>query len=607
MNRSVVKLCATATAGTLLFAAGVALALPVPTTLLDFFQPGTQPNELTDLIVTSDVCSACHGNYDINVEPYHRWANSLMGQAARDPVFYACLDIAEQDAQFVGDVCIRCHSPGGWLEGRSTPTDGSGFIDKDFDGINCNFCHRMVDPVWSSDNPMPDQGILNNLSTVIPTNPHSGQYIVDPRDRRRGPYDLGMMFPWHMWQQSPFHREALLCATCHDVSNPVFEKQPDGTYLPGDLDAPHPTQNKYDEFPLERTYSEWSVSAFASGPIDMGGRFGGNNPLVSSCQDCHMPKTTGTACAPGLGGTERTDLALHEFHGGNTWVLRAIREMYPDSETALSAQSVADAEARALAMVQAASDMELSLQGSQLNVHIINQTGHKLPSGYPEGRRIWINVKFFDGSGSLIAERGAYDADNALLTTSDTKVYEAKLGLDAAMSQITGLPEGESFHFALNNVYLKDNRIPPRGFDNAVFASVQAAPVGYTYADGQYWDDTLYDIPAGAVSAEVTLYYQSTSREYIDFLRDENTTTTRGQDLYNVWEATGKSAPVVMDHDTIILQVPGDLDGDGDVDQADLGILLSCYLTSDCGDLDGDGDTDQADLGLLLSNYGFGT
>jgi probable HAF family extracellular repeat protein len=52
--------------------------------------------------------------------------------------------------------------------------------------------------------------------------------------------------------------------------------------------------------------------------------------------------------------------------------------------------------------------------------------------------------------------------------------------------------------------------------------------------------------------------------------------------------------------------VPGDLDGDGDVDQADLGILLSCYGQSDCGDLDGDGDTDQADLGILLANYGSG-
>jgi pimeloyl-ACP methyl ester carboxylesterase len=50
--------------------------------------------------------------------------------------------------------------------------------------------------------------------------------------------------------------------------------------------------------------------------------------------------------------------------------------------------------------------------------------------------------------------------------------------------------------------------------------------------------------------------------------------------------------------------VPGDLDGDGDVDLADLGILLASYDIDDGGDLDGDGDTDLADLGILLANYG---
>lgn len=51
----------------------------------------------------------------------------------------------------------------------------------------------------------------------------------------------------------------------------------------------------------------------------------------------------------------------------------------------------------------------------------------------------------------------------------------------------------------------------------------------------------------------------------------------------------------------------GDLDGDGDVDQSDLGIMLSDYgcTGGDCpGDADGDGDTDQSDLGILLANYG---
>ena len=46
-----------------------------------------------------------------------------------------------------------------------------------------------------------------------------------------------------------------------------------------------------------------------------------------------------------------------------------------------------------------------------------------------------------------------------------------------------------------------------------------------------------------------------------------------------------------------------DLDDDGDVDQADLGILLAAYDINSAGDIDGDGDTDQADLGILLAYY----
>ncbi len=49
---------------------------------------------------------------------------------------------------------------------------------------------------------------------------------------------------------------------------------------------------------------------------------------------------------------------------------------------------------------------------------------------------------------------------------------------------------------------------------------------------------------------------------------------------------------------------PGDLNGDGLRDQADLGELLSSYGVDDGGDIDGDGDTDQADLGALLGVYG---
>lgn len=49
---------------------------------------------------------------------------------------------------------------------------------------------------------------------------------------------------------------------------------------------------------------------------------------------------------------------------------------------------------------------------------------------------------------------------------------------------------------------------------------------------------------------------------------------------------------------------PGDIDGDGDVDGADLGALLSGWGTAGVTDLNGDGFTDGADLGILLTNWG---
>jgi aminopeptidase N len=58
---------------------------------------------------------------------------------------------------------------------------------------------------------------------------------------------------------------------------------------------------------------------------------------------------------------------------------------------------------------------------------------------------------------------------------------------------------------------------------------------------------------------------------------------------------------------SFVITPPGDLDGDGDVDLADLGILLASFEVDDGGDLDGDGDTDLSDLGILLASFGFGT
>ena len=97
-------------------------ALPVQEARL-VFMPGSQPGSV-DLEAAAR-CDDCHGGYNQAVEPAHNWRGSMMANAARDPLWAACMTVALQDSIWAlgnpnaGDLCIRCHTPTGWLGGRS--------------------------------------------------------------------------------------------------------------------------------------------------------------------------------------------------------------------------------------------------------------------------------------------------------------------------------------------------------------------------------------------------------------------------------------------------------------------------------------------------------
>ena len=196
---------------------------------------------------------------------------------------------------------------------------------------------------------------------------------------------------------------------------------------------------------------------------------------------------------------------------------------------------------------------------------------------------MWIQVEIKDGNGDTVWQDGVFDAlSGDLATSGQTKIYEALQGrwnlLGTNSCDVVDGDGNKQFHLVLNNCIAKDNRIPPYGFRGA--DNIEVAPVGYVYptVPGQsdrlvHWDDTDYTftIPAATVTpieVEVSLNYQTSSKDYIEFLRKEAVDnafptenmmcnrsltvgpgdSTRGQYMYDLWNnpAYGKSPPVIM-------------------------------------------------------------
>jgi len=526
-----------------------------PTTLRDFDLGGTNPFEGSPLDDPSISCIQCHGGYDTDIEHWHNWQGSMMGQAQRDPLFMATVAVAEEVVPAVGDLCLRCHTPGGWQEGRSFDTSGAMLTEKDLQGVQCDFCHRMVDPVYVSGvSPASDEDILDELE-LAPLEAANGQFVTDRNQIMRGPYDDANAS--HQFLDSNFHRTSQLCGTCHDVSNPAFVAgDAPGKYDVQALDTPHPDGDRRNMVPVERTFSEWEASEYASTGV-YAPQFAGDKPdgMVSTCQDCHMRDVTGVGCTE-PGAPTRTDLGLHDLTGGNTFLPDILPIFYPELDVA----ALQAGKQRAIAMLTMAATMDLTVSPVDgqpaVTVRITNETGHKLPSGYPEGRRMWLNIKAYDASDVMVYESGHYDGDTGVLShDEDAKIYHIEPGISTRFAAIIGMPAGPSFFFPLSDTVYFDNRIPPRGFTNEAFVIAQSPVVAYTYADGQYWDDTEYVLPNSARRVDVTYNYQTTSKEYLEFLVENNHTNSLSQEVYDAWNNNGKSPPVVVAQQSALLDV----------------------------------------------------
>ena len=485
--------------------------------------PGTQPQENGIEMAKVAQCKMCHSQTpNGEADPYLSWQSGMMSQAARDPVFLAALSVANQDVDGVGEFCLRCHTTRGWLEGRSTPADGSMLNVEDKHGVSCDVCHRLVDPLSDG---------AKKFAKEIPPGYGNAMVVADPGNIVHGPYQInGGMMP-HTAIKTDYLGKSEFCANCHDVSNPLQAE---------DVNAQPP----YAFGMIERTFSEWALSDFAK------------RGKEGTCQACHYPAVEGGGQAARFSNTHRDYFPQHGPVGGSTWVQDAVVALAGGGE--VDAKAMAIGKRRAAALLKTAARLEIKdVAAGKATVRITNLTGHKLPTGYPEGRRMWLEVTCYGKDGQALKTLGAYgekqDTLNGetvtvptILNEADTRVYECLPGISDAQAEKYNAQPGQSFHFVLNDMVVKDNRIPPEGFENKAFAERLCGPVGATYADGQYWDDVELALPAGTASIRARLMYQSVSWEYIKFLAEENTTDDTGKKLYDVWTKTGYCKPTVM-------------------------------------------------------------
>jgi hypothetical protein len=419
----------------------------------------------TDRFETSRACNQCHyagsssamhdpvTNEDLS--PGFQWQSSMMAFAARDPYYLAVvseeLALAGDAREEVEAVCIRCHAPAGSEEAAArgehfsfdellTGTSDAANLGRD--GVACVLCHQIE-----------DQG----LGTAASFN---GGFSVGYDRRVYGPHTGPNTQPMEFFlDYTPAYSahiiESSLCATCHTVVTPITGAN--GT--------------KVGDFVEQAPFLEWENSSHV-----------GSKP----CSTCHLPSTdsAGDSISTPI-ATYPADLAprgrygVHSFVGANAYMLSILGDNLAWTGSEIPKEELYAAAERSKEHLATAARIELAaptVEGSELVVPITvhNQTGHKLPTGYP-GRRLWIHLRALGEGDAVVYESGRWNDEGRILgadgepidgvgsllphldvvAPGEVQVWESVPG------DLAGIPTHRPL---AATSYLKDDRILPTGW-----------------------------------------------------------------------------------------------------------------------------------------------
>lgn len=476
--------------------------------------------ELTDatssLFSGSANCAFCHDQWgrgltddrgqDVSIGT--DWRATMMAHSFKDPLWRAVMEYEVEQRPglkgFIENKCLTCHAPMARTQAGHEGTRELSFATAKGmplagDGVSCTLCHQI----------QPE-----DLGKPVS---FTGQYKIGEDRQIFGPYDEVFVRPMqHHVDYTPqfgtHTQDSNLCATCHTLFTPILDS--DGTVT--------------GEFPEQVPYLEWRNSVYAKR-----GRH---------CQDCHLPRLDEpikiSSRPPWL--DPREPFWRHQFAGGNAFLLTLLKDHSERLEVNAEPQQFDQLISQTRQQLTQAATIKVRgniADGTlSLRVNVENLAGHKFPTGHPY-RRAWLHVRVSDAGGQVVFESGGTDAEGRMAGMVSDYAPHHDVITEPGQVQIYEAVMGDSTGRATRSLlgaatYLKDNRLPPRGFrpdgpDSAHTATRGSAAQDANFnARGNGRDQVTYRIPIRRPSellvAEVELLYQAVPPEAVQHLLDNS-------------------------------------------------------------------------------------
>lgn len=388
-----------------------------------------------------ETCADCHP------QQYKEWTGSVHALAFKDPIYQGEINKAVKAVGHdIARQCEGCHSPVGVVTGEVKAPGLTGLSSVALNGVSCDICHSVKSHTgWQTPYHQPENG-----SFVMSPGKETKDGVVLTK---YGPYKLeeecGGGF--HECVEQPLHKEAELCANCHQVNN--YETHT----------------------PLESTYREWKDSPYSVKNI--------------TCQNCHMVEyDTFVRSADEFKKPERGEFK-HYFNGANFLLYYLLEQAAKKSDNEELAANAHSKYELAVARLKAAADVEVmpiyrNNCLAEIKVRVSNKrAGHNLPTSLTNIRQIWLEMTVKDQSGKVIMTTGTVGEDGSL--PKEVRLFNTD-----------GM--GDAFHFQVDPwkiiAFSRNETIPPKGYKDVYYG---------------------IDVPKakGPLSVEVKLRYRQAEQE----------------------------------------------------------------------------------------------